>query len=210
MTNIGFNILKPKEWICIIAGLSLTVVIYMVTIHPSLQLFADLEKARLEKKKACDELAQTQAHEQQLLKQISQNRKTLAQIGGSPPMEHEKDALIAQLTDLANKCQIVIDRYSPLDTIEKSNHRAYFVQFTGHGGFNSFKQYFKLVENQIDFVDVTHFSITADQNKESAACQMTWSCRINCMRTDNLDLQNLVLKSTINDLVTTEVALHEP
>ncbi|MHC4441810.1 MAG: hypothetical protein ACYTBZ_01790 [Planctomycetota bacterium] len=206
--TLNNNTLKPKEWICIAAGLFLAGVIYTVMIHPSLQLFADLEKARDQKYQATKELDETQARLDELEKLILTAKKKLADVGGSPPTEYEKDALIAQLTGLAGESQIIIDRYSPIDTIEETDHRAFFVQFVGRGSFDSFKRYFTKVETRTDYIDVTHFTVTADNKNDSSGCLLTWSCRINGMRLFE-DKHEQPAKPTVGNTKLMEVALHE-
>jgi len=205
------NIISPKELICIVSGLVLASAIYVAMIHPSLQLFADLDKARHEQDQALQELDKTRAHQQELENRISAAKTRLAEVGGSPPMEYEKDALIARLTALATECGIVIDRYSPIDTIDESDYRAFFVQFTGRGKFTSLKSYFASVEDKMDYIDITHFSISSERKDPSLLSTVSWSCRINGMRISEPEpKQPQPLKTTITRLSTTEVVLHEP
>jgi len=178
--------LKPKEWICLAAGLMAAGVLYAVLIHPSLRSFAELEQARVAKTKAEEELERFRTEFEDLQRQIAEGKKQLTELGGSPPHVSEKDLQIARITALARRCRISIDQYSPIDTIDETDHRAFFVQFIGRGEFASIQQYFNGIESDIEFVDVTHFTLSSVPNDASPVCFVTWCCRINGIQTDGL------------------------
>jgi len=204
------HILKPKEIISLISALVLAGLIYAAMIHPSMRLFSDLDKARLAKEKASKELDQIRQQQHELENSIIEQKKRLASLGGSPPTDKEKDALMARLTKLAEEeCQITIDRCAPMDTLIEDDHRAFFMEFTGRGSFSALKQYFRRMEKEIDFVDVTHFSITVKRPDISPECMFAWSCRINGMRVDTIPSDQLA-GPIDNSFARLEVAADEP
>lgn len=203
------NILKPREWICLASGLVAAGAIYALMIHPSLQLHAELDRARAVKKGAQEELERVSTELQHVQHRIFEDKKRLAELGGSPPSAREKDLQIARLTRLARMCNVTIDQYSPIDTVEEEDHLAFFVQFTGRGAFSAVQRYLNRVESEIDFVDVTHFSITSAPEAAAPVCFLSLSCRINGMRTETVEPGRSVQRQAAGP-VSLEVALHDP
>ncbi len=203
------NILTPKEGATLAGGLLAAGLIYGLLIHPSLQLFADLDQAREAKHEAKSELEQAHAKFELLERQITNARKKLAELGGPPPHENEKDRQIARLTTLAHGCGVTIDQYSPIDTVDDGDYRAFFVQFVGRGEFKSIQEYFGRIESEIDFVDLTHFTISPGPAGPQGLCSVAWSCQINGMRTDAVEPAQSAQHARERP-APMEVALHGP
>jgi hypothetical protein len=178
-------ILRPHEWIGLGAGLVLAVAIYAALIHPSLQMVGQEEQAAASRAAAERELTQLRVEHQQLLSSIADYQRRLKELGGSPPLVSEKDAQIARVTSLAKECGVKVDQYSPIETVDQEDHQAVLLQFAGRATYEKLQAYFRRIEREVDFVDITHFSVTKLPKGDTAECQMSWSCRINGMRPDS-------------------------
>ena len=201
------NILKPKEWIGLAAGLLVAGGLYFVLIHPSLQSYAELEHARTARRQAEQELERTRTTFEQTRQRIAEAKQQLEELGGSPPRADEMDLQVARLTALAARCRVTLDQYSPIDTVDETDHRAFFVQFTGRGHFAAVQQLFSRIESEIDFVDVTHFTITSVGNEATPICFVGWSCRINGILADAIEPRETAGRPGRGP-ASTEVALH--
>lgn len=171
----------PREWLMLAAALLMGSAIYTILIYPSLQLIGDGGEALRQKQRAEGELAAATETHEHLQHRLDAGRERLEELGGAPPSARENDRKIDRLTSLAQKSLITIDRYQPIEIVEQSDHSAFFVEFAGRGDFLMLLQYFRHIERDIDFVDVTHFSITHIENHQPPMCLVTWSCRINGM-----------------------------
>lgn len=179
------QILRPHEWIGLGAGFVLAVAIYAALIHPSLQMVGQEEQAAVCRAGAERELTQLRIEYQQLLSSIADRQRILKELGGSPPLVSQKDRQIARVTAMAKDCGVKVDQFSPIETVDQEDHQAVLIQFAGRATYAQLQDYFRRVESEIDFVDITHFSVTKLQKESAAECQMSWSCRINGMRPDS-------------------------
>ena len=199
---------RPSEWLMLVGAVLMSGAIYAILIQPSVQLIGDGAEARQQKQRAESELAgATEAYEH-LHRRIDKGRERLEELGGAPPSARENDRQIGRLTSLAQRWLITIDRYQPIEIVDQSDHRAFFVEFSGRGDFLALQQYFRQIEHDIDFVDVTNFSITYVENHEPPMCLATWSCRINGMHVDDL-LEPTTPQKTAQPQLR-EVAWYEP
>jgi hypothetical protein len=176
------QILRPHEWVGLAAGAALAVTIYAALIHPSLQLMG-LETEAAGRRTAADrELAQLRNQYQQLIDAVALDRRRLKEIGGSPPLSSQKDRQIARVTALAKDCSVMVDQYSPIETVEQEDHEAVLLQFSGRAGYSAVRDYLRRLESEIDFVDITHFSIAKAPKEGVDECRLSWSVRVNGMR----------------------------
>jgi len=175
-------ILDTRAWIalagCLLAGL----IIYAGLIQTSLDLYSRHEEAALNADRAQRELAGLRSRYESLQHEIIQREQRLAELGGSPPPVGEQDLQVAHITSIANASRVTIDQYLPIGSVDEDDHRAGFLQFTARGSFAAVQNFFRKLEAQVDFVDITHFSIAPGQADVSGTCRVTWSCRINAMR----------------------------
>jgi hypothetical protein len=175
-------ILRPHEWIGFGVGVALAAAIYLVLIHPSLRLVGLEEHAANQRTRTEKELAQLRTEYQQLRAGIGDYHRRLREVGGSPPLASEKDRQIARVTALANLCGVRVDQYSPIETLDQADHQEVLLQFAGRATYAEIVEFFRRIETEIDFVDVTHFSITRTQQEGVRYCQVNWSCRVTGMR----------------------------
>lgn len=202
------DILEPHQWLIMIGGVLLISAVYALLIHPSLKDMTELPRVQEEEQAARKELNDLRDKLQGTERQIRENREALAVLGGAPPPISEKDMQIARLTALADGCGVQVNQVAPIDIVDYADHRAFMVEFAGQGSFISIQQMFELIESQVDFVNVTNFSITAGQPSETSTCRVSWSCRINGI---NLDLAETPAPPRTEDRGTRrEVARHVP
>ena len=179
-----YNTLKPYEWMSLAAGLLIAIGVYAVLIHPSMIAITDRPRYQAQAQAATNELDRMRSKLQRVQKEIKEKQSRLTAIGGGLPPAGQKDLQIARLTAMADQCQVQIDQYQPLGTVAHEDHFAHMVQFTGQGGFVEIHQLLALIESEVDFVDITNFSITADQAGNASTCRLIWICRINDLRSD--------------------------
>ncbi len=179
------HILRPHEWIGLGAGLTLAAAIYLALIHPSLRLVGQEDEAAGRRSSAEKELTRLRTEYQQLQAGIADYRRRLRAVGGSPPLASEKDRQIARVTALAHDCGVKVDQYSPIETLEQADHQEVLLQFAGRATYVSIVEFFGRMEGEIEFVDITHFSITRTREEGVSECQVNWSCRVTGMRTDD-------------------------
>jgi Tfp pilus assembly protein PilO len=170
---------KPSEWLILAASLLLCGAIYALLIQPSLDLIGEGANARRQKRTAERQLASTTEAYENLQKRLKSEQEQLTELGGAPPSARENDRQVARLTSLAQQLLITIDRYQPISTVDQSDHRAFIVEFVGRGSFSALQQYFREIERNVDFVDVTNFSLANIEGHEPPICLATWSCRMN-------------------------------
>ena len=162
-------------------GLVAGALIYGILIHPSFHLTSQYDQALEAKNEAQEELSRLHSEYQKLQQDIQTNKKQLGELGGSPPPTSQKDAQVARVTNLASHCELKIDQYSPVDTWDKVDHQELYLRFAGRGNFQAIQKFLQHLEAEIDFVDVTHFSISLVVLDGPSVCMFNWACRFNGM-----------------------------
>jgi hypothetical protein len=203
------SILKPLEWACLGGWLLCAGILYALLIHPSMKLYSDVNAARSARDRAEARLDSVSQRYEHLQSRIDQARTRLTELGGPPPPISRKDLQITRLTTLAQECGLTIDRYSPLGHLDQGDYGAAFVQFVGHGTFAAIHSFFQRVEDDIDFVDITHLTITAAPMSPDGQCAITWSCQINGMQ-EPKDKPPTTARDKHTRPAPLEVALNEP
>ncbi len=176
------NLPRPHEWAILAGSILAAALIYALLVHPSLKLFTSLGEAREEHAAALEELDRARQQLDVLEKKIRAGKAQLAEVGGVPPPASLKDMQIARIAALAAECGLMVEHYTPLGEIDEPDHRAFFVQFSARGEFPAVQRFFARQEREIDFTDVTHFTITAPPAGPERRCQASWSCRISGTR----------------------------
>jgi hypothetical protein len=196
MTSISVRLLNRGEWLALSAWLLAAGGVYFGLIHSSWQHVAAQDEALAARLSAEKSLEASRLKFDQTQRRILGHQRELEHLGGSPPLIREKDIQIARVMTLAQQCGISVDRYQPIDSVEQVDHTAFFVEFVGRGDFLAMQTFFRRLEGEIDFVDITHFSATLVDGRGAATpsaspdqtrapgCLITWSCRINGMRSD--------------------------
>ena len=174
-------VLTLEEWGLLASGLVICAGIYLVVIRPAWIRHAGRAEAQVARQAADDELRRTRSKLEKLEHEVARTTRRLAEMGGAPPAAGAKDLQIARITALAERSAFTIDRVSPIFTVQKDDHHAVFVQFTGRVAFPDLRRFFQRLEESIDFVDVTHFAITSVQSESSPICTVSWSARINTL-----------------------------
>lgn len=198
-----------NEWLAVVCGLVAAGTVYWLLIHPSLRHVSGREQALSEMKQAEQQLEDARRQYEALRREITAREQELKQLGGSPPPAQERESQIARLTALAAECQLTVDKYQPIDSVELSDHQAFFVEFVGRGSFPAFQRFLHRVETEIDFVDTTHFALTSGDSQKDSTCSATWSCRINNMRTTT-QAETPRMRKTASGAFSEEDRLNEP
>jgi hypothetical protein len=200
----------PTEWVALGCALLAAAGLYAALIHPSLASVSALDKARLDRDAAVRELDEAQRQHQALLVRITDQKKQLDLLGGSPPSLDDREIQLARIAGIARECRLALDQYSPNGEVDTPDYSASYVQFAGRGAFLDVYGFFRRVEAEMDYVDITHFTLisAADPAKPAdSTCVLTWSCKLSGM--PRTPVQPVTPKPTIA-AVTREVALHEP
>jgi hypothetical protein len=166
--------------------------------------------ARADRDAAIKGLEKTQRRHQILLARIADQQQQLEKLGGSPPSLNDKEAQLARMAGLARDCKLVLDQYSPTGDVDTADYSAVYVQFAGRGGFPQVRDFFRRVETEMDYVDITHFTLVSavDPAKPAEpACVVTWSCRFSGMPRKPAGSETPAPADKAGAM---EVALHEP
>lgn len=174
-----------KVWLSVLAGVAVTGIMYALLIHPSVVLVAQRESAREARTSAEQDYLRAVSALKSIQTRILDKSGRLEALGGSPPPETQEDIIVTSLTNMAVMDGITIEQFAPLDTLDAEDHRAFFVQFMGSGKFTDLYRYLKRVESQVDFVDITHLSISRSTRHPEDTCLIQWSCRINTQKISN-------------------------
>lgn len=206
--RLRFNpTLTRKELATLAGGLAVAVLMYVVLVHPSVQLYADLDDATAAHQQATGRLERLHAELDRLEAEIATFEKRLEALGGAPPDESRRDHQIARLTSLAQQCGIRVDQYAPVGTVNHGDYRRFTIHFVGRGTFGEVREYFSRVEREIDFVDLTHFQVAARPTDGVSECRIEWSCQINGMISEPQDPPGFAPRAS-QQSDSMEVALH--
>ncbi len=173
-----------KTWICAAVGLTVAVAIHFALIQPSILLVIQRDEAETSLKEQEESYQRSLRILHSIESDIEGTETRLAELGGAPPPENRKDIIVAQLTNLAVEDGITVEQFTPLDTLEASDHRAFYVQFTGQGSYAAWHRYLRRIEEEHDFVDITHMTLSRSSRNANPVCLIQWSCRINTQRGD--------------------------
>jgi hypothetical protein len=197
----------PVEWIALGCALLASAGLYALLIHPSLASVSALDKARSGRNAALRELDRVQQQHQALLMQISDQRRQLRELGGSPPSLDDREIQLARIAGIARQCRLALDQYAPSGDVDTADYSATYVQFAGRGDFLQVYEFFRQMEAEMDYVDITHFALISavDPSRPAEpACALTWSCKLSGMP------RKPAAPEPGAEPQTMEVALHEP
>jgi len=124
------------------------------------------------------ELTEVQTNRQQLARDIAASTQHLTSQGGGLPSLRQVEPYLAQVTTLASTHGLTIDSFIPSPAIDRADHLDVYVNFTGRGSFLGFQRLLRAIEQDLDYADVTHLGIAANQQPDGGPCRLEWSLRI--------------------------------
>lgn len=198
----------PGEWIALGCALLAAAGIYAALIHPSLASVSALDEARAARDAAVKGLDEALRQHQALLARIVDQQLQLEKLGGSPPSLDDQEAQLARMAGIARECRLALDQYSPSGNVDTPDYSASYVQFAGRGAFQQVYDFLRRVEAEMDYVDITHFTLVsaADPSKPAEpGCVLTWSCKLSGMPRKPAGSKTPEIEAEAM-----EVALHEP
>jgi hypothetical protein len=207
--RLKFKAKIRAEWVALVAGVLAAGGIYASFIHPSVLTVAAMGDARARYEAASNDLVEARRQHQALLSNVVEQRKELAGLGGSPPSLRNKEAQLARISTIARDCQVVVDQYQPIGDLDTSEYSATYVQITTRGPFPQICCFFRRVEAEMEYVDVTHFTLTSSVNRAKpaeTACLVNWSCKLSGMPRQGSEPAT---PGAPNKAVAAEVALHD-
>src|SRR5512146_1547673 len=92
------------EWAALAGGVLAAAGIYGALIHPSLATVAAMDEARAQRDSASNSLLEVRRQHQALLSTITEQKRQLEKLGGSPPSLNDKEAQLARIATLARDC----------------------------------------------------------------------------------------------------------
>lgn len=182
--RLKFKTRIRAEWVALAAGIVAAGGIYASFIHPSVLTVAAMGNARSRYEAASDDLSEARRQHQALLRAVTEQQQRLASLGGSPPSLKNKEAQLARIATIARDCRVLVDEYQPIGDVDTPEYSATYVQITARGPFPNLSEFFRRVESEMEYVDVTHFALTSSVNREKPAepaCQVSWSCKLSGM-----------------------------
>ncbi|UCG33113.1 MAG: hypothetical protein JSU68_00490 [Phycisphaerales bacterium] len=108
---------------------------------------------------------------QDLLEQVERE-------GGGMPLSWAVDQRIAQMAAAAQSCGVVIEEVNPQALPQTAEHLAIRIDFRARGSYSGFRRFLRQVEEQMSFLDITHFAMTRNAAPIDGGCQITWSVRM--------------------------------
>lgn len=157
---------------------------YILLIRKPLQEIGRLAIVRTLAQRAGDDLAAMRTETDRLQQEIDADSQKLARIGGGLPAARETDRYLARVMNAATANGVTIDTLSPLPASEDADHREVHVNFVGHGSFAGFHRMLRALEHELEYADVTHFSVASGSEAGGALCRLNWSLRICTTRND--------------------------
>jgi len=207
--RLKFNAQLKPEWVAVAAGVLAAAGIYLGFIHPSVATVAAMGEAQARHEAASNDLLEARRQHQALLSTIAEQKDQLAKLGGSPPSLNDKEAQLARIAAIARDCHVAIDQYQPIGDLDTSEYSAAYVQITARGAFPQICEVLRRVEAELEYVDVTHFTLSSVSTHEKAtepACQVSWSCKLSGMprQTNGPEKADAAKRA-----MSAEVALHD-
>jgi Tfp pilus assembly protein PilO len=98
--------------------------------------------------------------------------------GGGMPLCATVDQRIARMAAVAQSCGVVIEEVNPQGLPQTAEHVATRIDFRARGSYTGFRLFLRQVEEQMSFLDITHFAITRGPAPTNGDCQITWSVRM--------------------------------
>jgi hypothetical protein len=155
---------------------------YLLLIHKPLQEAGRLSLVRQAAEQTARDLAAMEADTSRLRRQIDAGTKKLASIGGGLPEAREIDRYLARVMAIAATNDIAIDVLSPLPASDQDDHQELHVNFVGRGSFAGFHRMLRDTERELEYGDVTHFSVVSRDAGSGSSCRLNWSLRIRTTR----------------------------
>jgi hypothetical protein len=98
--------------------------------------------------------------------------------GGGMPLSSVVDQRIAQIAAIAQACGVTIEEVHPQNLPQTAEHLATRIDFRARGSFRGFRRFLRQVEEQMSFLDITHFALSRATAPADGGCQITWSLRM--------------------------------
>ncbi len=149
----------------------------MLIVRGPLRESKGLATARQECARIQRELTEIQSNRQQIVQRMESDASRLKDQGGGLPGIRQLERYMTHVTSLASASGVTIDSLTPSPQLERDDHTDVYVSFTGRGPFLSFHRLLRGIEQQLDYVDVTHFSIVKGESAH-AGCRLEWSLRL--------------------------------
>ena len=168
-----------------LAGLGLLVAIlfvgYIVFIGNPLADSVSYESVKLEHAEMQKTLRASQAKLVSLERQVENVTREFNAAKGMLPGPVPGDQLLAQLDDIAMQCGIVVARWEPTGRQSLADYQVDRFVVDGKASFPALYRWFSLVEAGVPHLDITNFSVRADNNKKELCdfhCSIRYYSRI--------------------------------
>ena len=151
---------------------------YFLWIGPSL----DTIRAQAAARDACDaqemRYRATRNNHFRVRRTLQDLLDQLEREGGGMPLSSAVDQRIARMAAIAQACGVTIEEVHPQDLPQTAEHLAARIDFRARGSYSGFRRFLRQVEEQMSFLDVTHFAMTRSTAPADGTCQITWSVRM--------------------------------
>jgi len=172
------------EWVALAVGALAATGIYVSLIQPSLACLATMEEARAQRDATAKDLLDARRQNRAMVLAIAAQKRQLEKLGGSPPSLDNKESQLALIASIARGCRLDLDEYLPIGDVDTPEYSAAYLQFTARGAFPQVREFFRRVESEMDYVDITHFTLVSALNRDKPGepgCVVTWSCKLSGM-----------------------------
>lgn len=155
---------------------------YLLLLQRPLEECGRLPIVREAAAQAARDLAAVQSERERLRREVEESDRKLASVGGGLPESREIDRYLARVMAAAADNGISIDTLSPSPATEQGDHREVRVNFVGRGSFVGFQRMLRAIEHDLEYADVTHFSVASGAEGSESLCRLSWSLRIHTNR----------------------------
>ena len=98
--------------------------------------------------------------------------------GGGMPAESMTNHRIATITAIAQDSGVVVEEVDPAQSDPVEEHLESLVRFRARTTYLGFRRFLHQVEQQMPFMDITHFSVQASSGRKGGACRVEWWVRL--------------------------------
>jgi Tfp pilus assembly protein PilO len=150
---------------------------YLLLVHRPLQDSRRLKQTRATHGRIVVDLSAARNDAERIRTELDATSRQLASIGGGLPDADRIDRYLGRIAAIATVNGVSIDTLAPLPSQVREDYRETYVHLVCRGPFTGLHRMLRQIERELDYADVTHFSISTGE-AQSASCLMDWSLRV--------------------------------
>jgi hypothetical protein len=167
---------RIKHWdrALIIVSVALPAIAYLLLVHPSLQDLLDRQAVLDEEQRLLSSIAELRRAYVGTFEDIRHKQDELERQAVSVDPIGEVDEVLARLNTLGSQCGVEINSWRPIGRTEHEQYETELYIVEGESAFIDLHRWFVLIETGLPLLDVSHFSLQANQRSNENKC--TFEC----------------------------------